>query len=179
MSRIGKASIKIADKVKVTVNGRDVMVEGPKGKLSLSLTDNIEVKVDGGVVKVERSSEEKPVRSMHGTVRALLYNMIVGVSKGFKKELEIVGMGYKVQMKGNALGLSLGFSHPLDVEIPKELKVTTNGPTKIVVEGIDKQLVGKFCAKIRAYYPPEPYKGKGVRYSGEEVRKKLGKAMAK
>lgn len=167
------------DKVKVTVQGREVLVEGPKGKLSLFLYRNIEVKVEEGNILVSRTSEEKPVRSMHGTTRAILRNMVIGVSQGFKKELEIIGMGYKAQMKGSKLALQIGLSHPLEVEVPKELKVATPMPTKITVEGIDKYLLGKFCAGLRDYYPPEPYKGKGIRYSGEEVRKKLGKAMAK
>jgi len=179
MSRIGKNPIKIAEKVKITVKNRELTAEGPKGKLSLDLFPGIEARIEDDQILVQRNSEEKQVRSMHGTTRALISNMVIGVSEGFKKELEIVGMGYKCQMKGAVLNLNIGFSHPVDVEVPENLKVSTSGPTKIIVEGIDKHAVGQFAAQLRALYPPEPYKGKGIRYAGEEVRKKLGKAMAK
>ncbi|RKY39350.1 MAG: 50S ribosomal protein L6, partial [Candidatus Omnitrophota bacterium] len=128
---------------------------------------------------IKREGEDKKTKSLHGTFRALINNMVIGVTQGFKKELEIVGIGYKAQLKGTNLVLQLGFSHPVEVPIPSDLKVTLGGANKITIEGIDKQKVGQFAAQIRAIYPPEPYKGKGIRYVQEIVRKKLGKAMAK
>ena len=179
MSRIGRKPIPILEKVKVEVKDKIVYVEGPKGKLSLKLDPLINVKVEDGKVVVERENDSKRAKSMHGTTRALINNMIIGVKEGFKKGLEVVGTGYKAQLKGNVLVLQLGFSHPVEVNIPQDLKVTVEGQSKIFVEGIDKQRVGQFAASIRAIFPPEPYKGKGIRYIGEEVRRKLGKAMAK
>jgi len=179
MSRIGKKPISISEKVKVEVKDGIVYVEGPKGKLSLKLDPLINVKVEDDKVVVERKNDSKRAKSMHGTTRALINNMIIGVKEGFKKGLEIVGTGYKAQLKGSTLVLQLGFSHPVEVNIPQDLKVTVEGQNKIFVEGVDKQRVGQFAANIRAIFPPEPYKGKGIRYIGEEVRRKLGKAMAK
>lgn len=179
MSRIGRKPIPILEKVKVEVKDGIVYVEGPKGRLSLKLDPLINVKVEDNKVMVERKNDSKRAKSMHGTTRALINNMVIGVKEGFKKGLEIVGTGYKAQLKGNTLVLQLGFSHPVEVNIPQDLKVTVEGQNKISVEGIDKQRVGQFAANIRAIFPPEPYKGKGIRYIGEEVRRKLGKAMAK
>ncbi len=179
MSRIGRKPIPILEKVKVEVKDGVVYVEGPKGKLSLKLDPLINVKVEDNKIVVERKNDSKRAKSMHGTTRALINNMVTGVKEGFKKGLEIVGTGYKAQLKGNTLVLQLGFSHPVEVNIPEDLKVTVEGQNKIFVEGVDKQRVGQFAASIRAIFPPEPYKGKGIRYIGEEVRKKLGKAMAK
>lgn len=179
MSRIGRKPIPILEKVKVEVKDGIVYVEGPKGRLSLKLDPLINVKVEDNKVMVERKNDSKRAKSMHGTTRALINNMVIGVKEGFKKGLEIVGTGYKAQLKGNTLVLQLGFSHPVEVNIPQDLKVTVEGQNKIFVEGIDKQRVGQFAANIRAIFPPEPYKGKGIRYIGEEVRRKLGKAMAK
>jgi len=179
MSRVGKKPISILDNVKVEVKDRIVYVEGPKGKLSLSLPSLIDVRIEDKKIIVERKNDSKKAKSMHGTIRALINNMVWGVKEGFKKSLEIVGTGYKAQLKGNNLVLQLGFSHPVEVVIPQDLKVSLEGQTRIIIEGVDKQRVGQFAAQIRAIFPPEPYKGKGIRYTGEEVRKKLGKAMAK
>ncbi len=179
MSRVGKKPIILPDKVKAAVTGSVVHIEGPKGKHDFQLPDKITVKVADNVLTVIRATEEKPVRSLHGTIRALIYNVIVGLTEGFKRELEIVGMGYKAQMKGKTLALNIGFSHPIELEIPEGLTAKVEGPNKIIVEGSDKQKLGQFAAHLRSLYPPEPYKGKGIRYSGEEVRKKLGKAMTK
>ena len=179
MSRIGKQPVVITKGVKIAVSGNTVNAEGPKGKLSMTLPGGVKAEVQEDKVVVSRLNDEKQNKSMHGTARALISNMIQGVSEGFKKELEIVGVGYKAQMKGKDLVLSIGFSHPVEFKVPEGLKVTASKPTRIEIEGIDKQLLGQFAADIRRVYPPEPYKGKGIRYAGEEVRKKLGKALAK
>lgn len=179
MSRIGRKPIVVPQNVKVEIKDGSIQVKGPKGELSFSIPYLITVELKNGVIAVQRKSEDKKIKSLHGTTRALINNMIIGVTQGFKKELEVVGMGYKVQMKGNNLVLQLGFSHPVEVPSPPDLKVSTSGQNKIVIEGIDKQKVGQFAAQIRSIFPPEPYKGKGIRYAGEEVRKKLGKAMTK
>lgn len=179
MSRVGKKPIVLPDKVKVNVANAVLHIEGPKGKFSYVIPEGIRIRVENTQIVIERGSDEKKIRSLHGTARALINNMIIGVTEGFRKELEIVGMGYKAQIKGTTLSLQIGFSHPVEIGIPKDLKISASGPTKIIVEGIDKHAVGGFAAKVRAFYFPEPYKGKGIRYAGEEVRKKLGKAMAK
>jgi len=181
MSRIGKKPIVIDKAVKVAISDKDatILIEGPKGKLSLSIFDGLTVKQDQDKLIVECLSQAKPFKQKHGLLRSLIANMVQGVLKGFKKELEIVGVGYKAQMKGNNLVLNLGFSHPVEMIPPQGIKITVPAPTKVLIEGVDKQAVGQFAAKIRDIYPPEPYKGKGVRYAGEYVRKKLGKAMAK
>ena len=178
MSRVGKKSIPLPDKVNVKVGtDRKVLVEGPKGKLSFALPEGITVKQEAKELLVERASDERRLRAMHGTSQRLISNMIQGVTAGFKKDLEIQGVGFRAAVKGTNLDLSLGYSHPLLHPIPKELKVTVNENTKISVEGIDKQLVGQFASDVRSYYPPEPYKGKGVRYAGEHVRRKEGKSV--
>ena len=179
MSRIGKKPIAFSTQTKIEIKDDAIFVEGKKGKLSLKIPYGIEVSKEDNQIVVKRKSEDKNIRSLHGTIRALTANMVKGVEEGFKKELEIVGVGYKAQVKGNTLVLDIGFSHPVKVNVPEGVKVQTPAATKIVVEGIDKQKVGQFAAKLRDFYPPEPYKGKGIRYSGEFVRKKLGKAMAK
>lgn len=178
MSRVGKQIIQVPAKVAVKVNAdRSVLVEGPKGKLSWTVPVGVEVKVEGAIVKVERLDEERRTRAMHGTSQRLITNMIKGVSDGFRKDLEIQGVGFRAAVKGSHLDLSLGQSHPRLHPIPAGLKVTVAENTKIAVEGIDKQLVGQFAADVRSYYPPEPYKGKGVRYAGEHVRRKAGKSV--
>jgi len=178
MSRVGKKSIPLPDKVKVAVgNDRKVLVEGPKGKLTFALPEGITVKQQDKEILVERTSDERRTRAMHGTSQRLISNMIQGVTAGFKKELEIHGVGFRAAVKGTNLDLSLGYSHPLLHPIPKELKVAVVENTRITVEGIDKQLVGQFAADVRNYYPPEPYKGKGVRYTGEHIRRKEGKSV--
>ena len=177
MSRVGLKPIPAVDKVTVTVDGNTVNVEGPKGKLSLDLPEGITVEVADGAINVNRASEQRHVRALHGTFRSLVQNLIIGVNEGFVKELEIQGVGFRSAVKGKTLDLSLGKSHPILHPIPEGLTVTVTENTKIKVEGIDKQLVGQFAAEVRNYYPPEPYKGKGVRYVGEYVRRKAGKSV--
>ncbi|MFH1518974.1 MAG: 50S ribosomal protein L6 [Candidatus Omnitrophota bacterium] len=179
MSRIGKQPLVVPKEVKVTIEGNLCLVEGSKQKLDLAIPNGIKLELTGDTLAVKRDNDSKQLKSLHGTIRVLIANMIKGITKGFKKELEIIGVGYKAQIKGNKLSLNIGFSHPVEIDIPSELKVSTPLPTRIAIEGIDKQKVGEFAAKIRRIYPPEPYKGKGIRYVGEEVRKKLGKALAK
>jgi large subunit ribosomal protein L6 len=179
MSRVGLKPISLPEKVAVKLDGRTVVVEGPKGKLDFDLPEGISLKNEDGNVIVSRATEARQIRALHGTARSLIHNMIIGVSKGFEKSLEIHGVGLRAAVKGQDLDLSLGRSHPLLHPIPSGLTVTVNENTKIKVEGIDKQLVGQFAAEVRGYYPPEPYKGKGVRYSDEHVRRKEGKSVGK
>ena len=159
------------------MSGAHVSVEGPKGKLEWDLPEGISLEQSDNEVNVNRANEDRKVRALHGLARSLVANMVEGVSNGFVKELEIQGVGFRAAVKGDKLDLSLGFSHPVQHPIPSELTVTVNENTQIKVEGIDKQLVGQFAAHVRAYYPPEPYKGKGVRYVGEYVRRKAGKSV--
>lgn len=177
MSRIGKKEITLPEKVEIKVEDSGISVEGPKGKLERALPIGIAVEQEDGTIKVTRASEERTVRALHGTIRSLIANMVEGVSNGFVRELEIQGVGFRAAVKGKALDLSLGFSHPVLHPIPESLTVTVEENTKIKVEGIDKQLVGQFAADVRSYYPPEPYKGKGVRYKDEHVRRKQGKSV--
>lgn len=179
MSRIGKKPIDVPKGVDIQVTATDVTVKGSKGTLKFGIMPNISVKVDGNHLIVERSSEEKPVKAAHGMTRAVINNMIEGVDKGFQKELEIIGVGYRAQMQGKNLVLALGFSHPVEVKPPVGIEFAVDGNTKIIVKGIDKQLVGQVSANIREYRPPEPYKGKGIRYVGEYVIRKAGKAGGK
>jgi large subunit ribosomal protein L6 len=178
MSRIGNKTIQIPDKVKVQIDGSgSVAVEGPKGKLNWQLPRDISAKVENNHVAVARSAETRSVKALHGLSRALVSNMVQGVSEGFTKNLEIEGVGFKAAVQGSNLNLSLGFSHPILFPIPKEIKVTVVDQTKLTIQGIDKKLVGQVAADIRRFYPPEPYKGKGVRYAGEQVRRKEGKTV--
>jgi large subunit ribosomal protein L6 len=178
MSRIGKSPISLPDKVKITVaDGGKVTVEGPKGKLSWELPKEISASIEGTTVTVTRNGEDRSTRALHGLSRALINNMVTGVSKGFRKDLEIQGVGFRAAVKGDKLDLSIGYSHPVLFPIPGEIKVAVTDNTKISIEGIDKHLVGQVAADIRAYYPPEPYKGKGIRYSDEQVRRKEGKTV--
>lgn len=179
MSRVGKEPIELPKDIKVKQDDNLCVVESPKNKMSLVIPEGIKLDIQADKIIVGRVNNEKRMRSLHGTIRMLISNMIKGVTEGFKKELEIVGVGYKAQIKGEALVLNIGFSHPIEMIPPEGVKVSAPSVTKIIVEGIDKQKVGEFAAKIRRNYPPEPYKGKGIRYSGEEVRRKLGKALAK
>jgi len=173
MSRIGKKAITLPSSVNLKVDASGhVSVTGPKGTLSWTLPKNISVSVDGSNVVLDRASEERDDRAKHGLSRALLANMVTGVSSGFVKDLEIHGVGFKAAVKGSNLDLSLGFSHPVLFPIPEGIKVTVAENTKVKVEGIDRQLVGQVAANIRGYYPPEPYKGKGVRYAGEHIERK-------
>jgi len=178
MSRIGKKVIELPAKVKLTISGEGaVNAEGPKGKLAWVLPKQIKGRVDGTMVHIERTSEDRKVRALHGLSRALVNNIVTGVSKGFAKDLEIQGVGFKAAVKGSILDLNLGFSHDIHFAIPQGIKITVAENTKIKIEGIDRQLVGQVAADIRAYYPPEPYKGKGVRYSGEQIQRKEGKTV--
>jgi len=178
MSRIGKKPISLPSVVKLNVGtSGDVAVVGPKGTLTWQLPKNISVSVDGATVTFGRSNDSRDLRAKHGLSRALIANMIKGVSDGFVKDLEIQGVGFKAAVKGTSLDLSLGFSHPVLFPIPEGIKVTVADNTKVKVEGICRQLVGQVAADIRAYYPPEPYKGKGVRYAGEKVNRKEGKTV--
>lgn len=179
MSRVGKKSIAIPAGVKVNEKDSVVLVEGPKGKLQWTLPQGITISVEGAELTVNRADDSRKLRALHGTNRSLLNNMIMGVSQGFVKELEIIGVGFRAAVKGKILDLSLGKSHPINQPIPDGLTVTVTDNTKVKVEGIDKQAVGQFAAEVRGYYPPEPYKGKGVRYVGENVRRKEGKSVGK
>ena len=178
MSRIGKKVIELPEKVKLDISGDGaVNVEGPKGKLSWQLPKQIKGVVEGNTVQIERSSEDRKVRALHGLSRALINNMVTGVSNGFVKDLEIQGVGFKAAVQGAILKLNLGFSHDILFPIPAGIKVTVAENTKIKIEGIDKHVVGQAAADIRGYYPPEPYKGKGVRYAGEKIVRKEGKTV--
>lgn len=178
MSRIGRKQITLPEKVEIKVQeDGEVSVKGPKGQLRWSLPSGLGIEQDGGTLTLTRSSENREVRAMHGTARSLVANMVEGVVQGFTKELEIIGVGFRAAVKGKALDLSLGFSHPVLHPIPEGIAVTVENNTNIKIEGIDKQLVGQFAADVRSYYPPEPYKGKGVRYKGEKVRRKQGKSV--
>ena len=177
MSRIGKAPITVPSGVEVQIQGRQVAVKGPKGELDIEVPVDITVRQDGDEILVERSDDERRNRALHGLTRSLVNNMVLGVSEGFSKELQIVGVGYRAAAKGsNALELQLGFSHPVNVEAPAGITFDVPEPTRIIVAGIDKQGVGQVAADIRSYRKPEPYKGKGVRYLGEHVARKAGKA---
>lgn len=178
MSRVGKQSIQVPDKVSVKIDAdRQVLVEGPKGKLNWTLPQGVNVSAEGKEVKVVRLAEDRRTRALHGTTQRLISNMVHGVSQGYRKDLEIVGVGFRAAVKGKALDLSVGHSHDVLHPIPDGIKITVAENTKISVEGIDKRLVGQVAADIRNYYPPEPYKGKGIRYAGEHVRRKAGKSV--
>lgn len=179
MSRIGRKPISIPKGVNVTLSGRTVRVKGPKGEMSFDLLPNINVELADEQIKVTRNREDKKTKAFHGLVRAMLSNIVTGVTQGFEKELEIVGVGYRAQMQGQKLVLNLGYSNPVEYVPPKGITITTDGPTKIKVSGIDKQEVGQVAAIIRSFRAPEPYKGKGIRYVGEVVKRKTGKASAK
>ncbi|MBD3280246.1 50S ribosomal protein L6 [Candidatus Dojkabacteria bacterium] len=184
MSRIGKNPVKIEEGVEVEVQkgGRfghlTVKVNGPKGELSEDIRKGIEIKVEDGKVVLERDNDSKQNKSLHGLYRSLIANMIKGVAKGFEKELELVGVGYRAELKGNEVELSLGLSHPVLYKIPEGIQLDVKDKTEIKVSGIDKHLVGQVAAAIRETRKPEPYKGKGIRYKGEQVRRKAGKAAA-
>ena len=180
MSRIGNAPIEIPAGVTVTVGDDNlVKVKGPKGELSRQISSEMKITVEGNILKVERPSDDKMHRSLHGLTRTLINNMVVGVTEGYAKTLEINGVGYRAQLQGKNLNLSLGFSHPVIVEPPTGIVFEVPNPTKIVVNGIDKEIVGAVAAKVRDYRRPEPYKGKGIKYEGEHIRRKVGKAGAK
>lgn len=182
MSRIGKAPIEIPAGVTVQVNGNVVTVKGPKGELTQEVNPDIKVNVEDGKVEVTRPSDDRENRSQHGLYRALIHNMVVGVSEGYKKEMELVGVGYRATSTGQVLELSLGFSHAIFIKLPKEIKVEAkserNKNPLIILESADKQLLGQVCAKIRSLRKPEPYKGKGIKFVGEIIRRKSGKSAS-
>ncbi len=176
MSRIGRMPVTVPSGVDVTIDGRSVTVRGPKGTLSMQVTEPIEVSHSDGVITVTRPSDEGEIRALHGLSRSLIANMVTGVTEGYRKTLEIVGVGYRVQARGSDLEFSLGYSHPVPVSPPDGITFHVESPTRFTVEGIDKQQVGEVAANIRKLRKPDPYKGKGVRYQGEQVRRKAGKA---
>ena len=177
MSRIGNAPITVPSGVDVSISGRDVTVKGAKGELSMTLPGEITASIDDGVFAVARPDDTGPSKAMHGLARTLVNNMIIGVSEGFTKKLEIVGVGYRAAAKGtNALEMQLGFSHPVHIQAPEGIEFEVPQQTEIIVKGIDKQLVGQVAADIRKWRKPEPYKGKGIKYEGERIIRKAGKA---
>ena len=178
MSRIGNKAVEIPDKVRVNIGDDGVIsVEGPKGKLNWKLPREIKASVKDDRVSLAREAETRSVKALHGLSRSLVHNMVQGVSEGFSKQLEIEGVGFKAAVQGSTLNLSLGFSHPIPFSIPKDIKITVAENTRIAIQRVDKKLVGQVAADIRRFYPPEPYKGKGVRYAGEQVRRKVGKTV--
>lgn len=177
MSRIGKQPVLIPPKVKVEVQGRRVHVEGPKGRLDWELPQRTNIRVEDGKILIGREGDDAQAKALHGLSRALVNNMVKGVSEGFVKKLEIHGVGFRASVQGNVLNLMLGFSHPVNYTIPDQIKITVEENTKLTIEGPDKQRVGQVAAEIRAFYPPEPYKGKGIRYAGEHIQRKEGKTV--
>ncbi|MFM9377439.1 50S ribosomal protein L6 [Gordonia sp. VNK21] len=175
MSRIGKNPIAIPAGVDVTVDGQDVKVKGPKGELSLTVTEPIAVAKEDGTIVVTRPNDERRNRALHGLNRSLVNNLVVGVTEGYTTKMEIFGVGYRVQAKGKDLEFALGYSHPVPIEAPEGITFAVESPTKFSVSGIDKQLVGQISANIRRLRRPDPYKGKGIRYEGEQIRRKVGK----
>ncbi len=180
MSRIGRKPVQIPDKVKIEPKGRSVHVEGPLGKLDAVLPEGVSVTVDKGVARVTEPPLTRANRGFQGLVRALLQNLVVGVTKGYERSLEINGVGYKAEMKGDTVTFTLGYTHPIDLKLPKGIQcILDKSQTKLTIKGIDKQLVGQIAAQIRSYKKPEPYQGKGVKYANEVVRRKVGKTGAK
>jgi len=175
MSRIGKLPIPMPKGIEVKLDGSHLTVKGPKGELELNVNEEMKVTVEDEQIVVERPSDASKHKAMHGLTRSLIANMVEGCAEGFKKTLEIQGVGYRADMKGSTLNLQLGFSHPIDFDVPEGISIQTPDQTTIVIEGADKQAVGQTAAVIRGYRPPEPYKGKGIRYQGEHVRRKAGK----
>jgi large subunit ribosomal protein L6 len=179
MSRIGKHPVNIPSGVTVTVNGNTLKVKGPKGELTRTLHHDMKVSTNNGSVTVERPSDESNHKALHGLSRTLVANMIEGVTKGYQKQLEIVGVGYKAETRPYGLQLALGFSHPVEYRAPQGIKLTAPQPTQILIEGPSKEVVGQVAAELRSLRPPEPYKGKGIKYAGEQIRRKAGKAGGK
>ena len=179
MSRIGNRKINIPEGVTVTVNENVVTVKGPKGELTNSFNKDIKIDVNENILTITRPNDLKTTKSLHGTTNALIENMIIGVSEGYKKELEIVGVGYRFNVQGNKINVNAGFSHPVEVIVPSDLKAEQVSTTEIAISGIDKQKVSEFAANIRKLRRPEPYKGKGIRFKGEHIRRKEGKKAAK
>jgi len=179
MSRVGKEPVKLPQGIKATLSGDKLTIDSGKAKMVTTIPQNISAEIKDDKVVLQRNGDAKEIRALHGTVRAIVNNMVNGLTKGFKKDLDIIGVGYKAQLKGKQLILNVGFTHTVDMDIPEGIKVTVPNQTHITIEGPDRYWVGQFAANVRAVCPPEPYKGKGIRYTGEEVRKKLGKALAK
>ena len=179
MSRIGNKPIAVPAGVEVKIDGQKITVKGPKGTLEREIHKNISVTMEDNTIKVTRPNNEALNRSLHGLTRTLIDNMVIGVNTGFEKKLELVGVGYRAQKQGNKLVMNLGFSHPVEMEDPEGITVEVPNQTELVVKGIDKQLVGNYAAKIRDWRKPEPYKGKGIKYAGEYIRRKEGKTGKK
>ncbi len=178
MSRVGNMPVPVPDGIEVSLRGDEAVVKGPKGESTLRIPAAVRVQVEDGRIIVERLQETKEARSLHGTIRSVLANMVQGVQNGYSTELEISGVGYKAQLQGQTLVLSLGFSHDINYELPDGIQVDVSGGTEVKVSGHDKALVGQVAARIRSFSPAEPYKGKGVKYKGEQIRRKEGKAVA-
>lgn len=176
MSRIGKMPVVIPEGVDVKINGQEVTVKGPKGTLVQTFHKNMTIKREGNTLVVTRPDDDKMNKALHGLTRSLINNMMIGVTKGFEKQLEIVGVGYRAQKQGKKLVLTLGYSHPVEIDEPAGITIEVPAPEKIIIKGADKQAVGELAAKIRAKRPPEPYKGKGIKYVGETIIRKEGKA---
>lgn len=179
MSRIGKKPIVIPKEIKLEIKDRSISVEGPKGKLSRQINPGFLLEEKEGKLIIKRPDDNNFSKAIHGLTRVLIANMIKGVLEGYSKQLDIIGVGFRAEVKGENLVMQLGFSHPVNFSIPKEIKIQTPKPTQIIVSGVDKEKVGEIAAEIRRIFPPEPYKGKGIRYAGEFVRKKIGKAITK
>jgi len=179
MSRIGKIPIPVPKTVNVTLDKNEARVKGPKGELSLTIPPRVTVKQEDGELRVERHGDDKQAKAYHGLVQRMLVNMVTGVTDGFRKELEIQGVGYRAALEGNRLNLQVGYSHPVSLETPNGISFEVPKPTSIIISGYDKQQVGQVAAQIRSIRPPEPYKGKGIRYAGENVRRKVGKSAGK
>ena len=179
MSRIGKNPVAVPSGVTVTLNGNTVTVKGPKGELTRTIPADMQLSQDNGSVTVNRPSDDPKHKALHGLSRTLIANMVEGVTKGFSKQLDIVGVGYKAETRPYGLQLALGFSHPVEYKAPKGIKLTAPAPTQIIVEGANKEVVGQVAAELRSLRPPEPYKGKGIKYQGEQIRRKAGKAGGK
>ena len=179
MSRIGKKPIPVPKNVTVTIEGQRVKVKGPKGELERELHREMALAMENGEITVTRPSEESQHKALHGLTRTLIANMVEGVTTGFRKQLDIVGVGYKAEVRPYGLQMALGYSHPIEVRAPKGIKLTAPAPTSVIIEGADKEVVGQIAAEIRSLRPPEPYKGKGIKYTGEQIRRKAGKAGGK
>ena len=179
MSRIGKNPITVPNGVNITLDGNRITVKGPKGELSRLIPADMQISQDTGTVTVNRPSDDPKHKALHGLSRTLIANMVEGVTKGFSKQLDIVGVGYKAETRPYGLQLALGFSHPIEYKAPKGIKLTAPAPTQIVIEGANKEVVGQVAAELRSLRPPEPYKGKGIKYAGEQIRRKAGKAGGK
>ncbi|MBQ3655108.1 MAG: 50S ribosomal protein L6 [Synergistaceae bacterium] len=179
MSRIGRKAVEIAKGASVELKGNDIVVKGPKGELHAKLMPGIVVDIDGGLVKVSRTNEEKQTRAWHGMTRALIANMVTGVTSGFSKTMEIVGVGWRAALQGKKLVMNLGYSHPIEFTPPEGIEIVVENPIKFQVKGIDKELVGQTCALIKKFRPPEPYHGKGIKFENEYIIRKAGKTGAK